>query len=147
MKLRDMERRHAFARALGALTLAGAAAVAIGGCGEDDRPASWSYIHTAIIAPNCATSSCHSESTAQAGVRLHSVEAAYTILVGRACESNDPPGSAVGNFVRPGQPDRSQLMYLLEGVEVKRQMPPDRPLPDRDIGLVERWILEGAPCN
>ena len=140
-----MERRHAFARALGALTLAGAAALA--GCGEDDRPASWSYIHAAIIAPSCATSSCHTQENELAGVQLHSADDAYSILVGRVCDPNSPPGQEVRNYVAPGQPERSHLMYLLIGEEAKRQMPPDRPLPEGDIALIERWILEGAQCN
>jgi hypothetical protein len=139
-----MERRHALARALGALALAGAL---LSGCGEDDRPASWSYIHAAIIAPNCATSSCHTADNAQAGVQLHSVEASYAILVGSPCRSNDPPGQAPRNYVSPLQPERSQLMYLLLGVESNAQMPPDKPLPDGDIDLIERWIQEGAQCN
>lgn len=142
-----MERRHALARAIGALTLAGAALAALGACGEDDRPASWSYIHTAIIAPSCATSSCHTKENELAGVDLHSVDAAYAILVGRTCDPDDPPDLVERNYVAPGQPERSALMYLLIGDEVKRQMPPDRPLPERDIDLVERWILEGALCN
>src|SRR5262245_4188594 len=141
-----MERRHAFARAIAALTLAGATLGSLGACGEDDRPASWSYIHTAIIAPNCATSSCHTQENAQAGVDLHSIDSAYEILVGRDCDPSSPPGSS-RNFVAPGQPERSNLMYLLLGVESKGPMPPDRPLPDRDIELIERWILEGALCN
>ena len=146
MTARVMERRHAFARALGALTLAGAAAAALGACGEDDRPASWSYIHAAIIAPNCSTSSCHTQENELAGVQLHSADAAYRILVGRECDPNTSP-EGVRNYVAPGQPERSHLIYLLIGDEAKRQMPPDRPLPDRDIDLIERWILEGAPCN
>ena len=143
-----MERRHALARAIGALTLAGAAAAVIaGGCGEDDRPASWSYIHAAIIAPNCTTSSCHTKENAQAGIALHSADAAYEILVGQGCDPNTPPDANARGYVAPGQPERSHLMYLLIGTEEKRQMPPDRPLPDRDTDLVERWILEGALCN
>ena len=141
-----MERRHALARAI-ALSLAGAAFAALGACGEDDRPASWSYIHTAVIAPSCATSSCHTQENAQADVDLHSIDSAYRILVGRDCDADNPPGPSDRNFVAPGQPERSALMYLLIGEEVKRQMPPDRPLPPRDINLVERWILEGALCN
>ena len=45
----------ALALALGTL---GAAA----GCGKstDDRPATWSYVSTAILQPNCATANCHS---------------------------------------------------------------------------------------
>ncbi|HKE20013.1 MAG TPA: hypothetical protein VKB80_34300 [Kofleriaceae bacterium] len=142
-----MERRHALVRAIGALTLAGAAAAALGACGEDDRPASWSYIHASIIAPNCATASCHTKENAQAGVQLYSAEAAYTILVGRACDGNDAPGAAPRNYVSPFQPERSQLVYLLLGDDSLGQMPPDRPLPDRDIDLITRWIEEGAPCN
>ena len=33
----------------------------------DDRPASWTYVHAAVIAPNCATSNCHSDLAATAG--------------------------------------------------------------------------------
>jgi hypothetical protein len=142
-----MERRHAFARALGALTLAGAVTAALGACGEDDRPASWSYIHAAIIAPNCTTSSCHTQENDLAGVQLQSADTAYSILVGQACDVNNPPGPADRNYVAAGQPERSHLMYLLIGEEAKLQMPPDRPLPGGDIDLIERWILEGALCN
>ena len=60
--------RHAPAR-----WLALAAVLAIGACGEDDRPASFEYIHTAILAPSCATASCHTEAVSQAGIRLHTV--------------------------------------------------------------------------
>ena len=127
--------------------LALAAALALSGCGEDDRPASFEYIHTAILAPNCATASCHTGAVSQAGVRLHTVEAAYTMLVGRPCDADATGEQAPRNFVDPGHPERSRLMYLLEGAEVRRAMPPDRLLPQPDIDLIERWILEGAPCN
>ena len=134
--------RHARAR-----WLALAALLAVCGCGEDDRPASFEYIHTAILAPNCATASCHTEAVSQAGVRLHTVEAAYTMLVGRPCEGDPLAEQAPRNFVDPGHPERSRLMYLLRGDEVRRAMPPDRLLPEPDIELIERWILEGASCN
>jgi hypothetical protein len=127
--------------------LALAAALAFFGCGEDDRPASFEYIHTAILAPNCATASCHTEAVSQAGIRLHTVDAAYTMLVGRPCGADELDEQAEGNYVFPGHPARSRLMYLLYGEEVRRAMPPDRLLPDPDIELIERWILEGAPCN
>ena len=115
--------------------------------GEDDRPASFAYIQTAIIEPNCATASCHTGSTAQAGIKLHTKEASYSILTGRPCDGETSGGVAPRNFVAPGQPDRSRLMYLLLGLEVRQAMPPDRPLPGPDIDLIERWILEGARCN
>jgi hypothetical protein len=128
--------------ALAVVALAGLAA-----CGVDDRPASWSYIHEAVIAPNCATASCHAEQTAAGGLRLHTAEAAYAILVGHACDGNDPVGQAPRNFVDPGSPERSRLIYLLRGEDVPRPMPPDRILPYREVELIARWIEEGAPCD
>lgn len=111
----------------------------LAGCGgEDDRPARWSYISAAIIQPNCATAGCHSSYAATGGIQLHTPSAGYTMLVG----SGDDPQAA--NFVVPGRPDASKLMYLLRGEEIWR-MPPDGPLPQADIDLIERWILEGAP--
>lgn len=134
--------RHARARWLGLVL-----SIALYGCGEDDRPASFEYIHTAILAPNCATASCHTEAVSQAGVRLHTIDAAYTMLVGRPCDADDLDEQAPRNYVDPGHPERSKLIHLLRGDEVRRAMPPDRLLPEPDIELIERWILEGAPCN
>lgn len=134
--------RHAPARWLGLVL-----SIALYGCGEDDRPASFEYIHTAILAPNCATASCHTAAVSQAGVRLHTVDAAYAMLLGRPCDADDIDQQAPRNFVDPGHPERSRLVYLLRGDEVRRAMPPDRLLPEPDIELIERWILEGAPCN
>lgn len=95
----------------------------------DERPASWSYIHAAIIAPSCATSSCHSARTETAGVALDDPDTAYDVLLGQ-------------QFVTPGDP-ASTLMSLLEGDE-RRRMPPDAPLPAADIELVRTWIEAGA---
>jgi hypothetical protein len=106
--------------------------------GEDDRPAVWSFIAPAIIQPNCATARCHSKWTSTAGLRFDAIDDSYTYLVGG--------GTAAGsqNFVVPFQPQDSKLMYLLRGEETRR-MPPDQPLPDADIELIEAWILAGAP--
>jgi hypothetical protein len=106
-------------------------------CGSDtdDRPVSWAYISTAIIQPNCATASCHSAHTATGGLRLEGAAESHFILVGES-----------GNYVFPGDPDRSKLMSLLRGKDIWR-MPPDQPLPEADIVLIERWILDGAQNN
>ena len=122
-----------------------AALVAVAACdGVEDRPASWEYVHTAVIRPACATAGCHSKLTAQAGLDLSTPDSAYVFLTGHACEPT--PGQPPGNYVFPGQPERSLLMYLLrgEGVDI---MPPDVPLPAGEIALIEQWILEGAPCD
>lgn len=102
------------------------------GCTEDpsDRPATWAYLHAAVIVPSCATSSCHSDRAETAGIALDDVEAAYDALL-------------AGKYVIPGDP-ASTLMSLLTGDE-RRRMPPDAPLPAADIELVRRWIEAGAP--
>ncbi len=94
-----------------------------------DRPATWSYLHTAVIAPNCATSSCHSALVETAGIALDDREDSYTQLIDR-------------QFVVPGDP-ASALIPLLEGAERPR-MPPDAPLPQADIDLIQIWIEQGA---
>lgn len=126
--------------------LAALTALATAGCGDDDRPATWSYVHAAIIVPACTTSSCHTDFNGVAGVRLADREGAYAILVGRTCDATSDQ-AADGNLVVPGSPEGSRLMHLLRGEDVPLAMPPDRPLPDTDIDLIEQWILEGAACN
>ena len=122
------------------------AALGVVGCGGDDtRPATFSYIHATILRPSCTTSACHSELSATAGLQLDTRAGAYLGLTGRVCGS-DAPGQPPRNLVNPGQPESSRLMYLLLGTEARR-MPPDVPLPEADIDLVEQWILEGAECD
>jgi hypothetical protein len=105
--------------------------VACIGCAgsPSDRPADWSYVHAAVIAPNCATSSCHSERAAIAGVVLDDPDRAYRVLLDR-------------QYVIPADP-ASTLLQLLEGDE-RTRMPPDAPLPAADIELVRAWIEQGA---
>lgn len=135
------------------LAVAIAALLTFTGCDDPaEREPSWSYIHAAVIAPNCATSNCHSNlgssaiGTAAAGLQLDSRDTSYWLLVGSPCDGDSPDGTPPRNFVAPFDPEASRLMYLLRGVEVDR-MPPDLPLPAGEIELVEQWILEGAPCN
>jgi hypothetical protein len=101
------------------------------GCAGDpgERPATWDYVYAAVIAPSCATSSCHSERAATASVVLDDPDVAYRVLLERG-------------FVVPGDP-ASTLMALLEGDERDR-MPPDAPLPAADVALVRAWIEDGA---
>ena len=95
-----------------------------------ERPATWSYLHPAVIAPSCATSSCHSTLVETAGVSLADRQDSYDRLLEL-------------RFVVPGDP-ASALVPLLEGDERSR-MPPDAPLPQADIDLIRMWIEEGAP--
>jgi hypothetical protein len=106
-------------------------AFVVAGCTGDPngRPATWPYVHAAIIAPNCATSSCHSKLAATAGVELDDRDIAYDVLTSKS-------------YVVAGDPGCT-LMSLLQGDEVQR-MPPDAPLPADDIELIRTWILDGA---
>ncbi len=111
-------------------------------CGSDDRPASWSYIHEAIIRPNCATVSCHTGENATAGLRLQEPDQAYANLTGLPCGSAEAGGTS---FVNPGAPEFSRLAELLRGTNIT--MPPDRLLSIQDVELIEEWIAQGAPCD
>lgn len=121
--------------------------VGLAGCdAADDRPATWSYLHPAVIAPACATAGCHSQHAALAGLDLSNADGAYTFLTGRICGEPPRPIDPPGNYVFAGAPERSQLVYLLRGDDV-RVMSPDQPLPAVEVALIERWILEGATCE
>jgi len=116
---------------------AGVVALWLGGCvATDDRPATWSYISTEIVQPSCGAAGCHSQLTQTAGIILDTRADGYRTLV------TNPPDLG-GPFVVAGDPDSSQLLFLLRGDEIKR-MPPDGPLPTADIDLISQWISDGA---
>ena len=121
-------------RSVAAACLAMATCLVASACSvEDDRPAVWSYIHPAIVQPSCATARCHTKFTATQGLRFDSIDDSYTYLVD-------------GGFAsREGDAEGSRLIWLLEGREVGLRMPPDAPLPDKDIELIYDWILAGVP--
>ena len=134
--------------------------VAAAGCGgEDARPAAWSYISPVLFEPNCATTSCHSPAAAVAGLDFSTPDHGYKSLFKLWVGIVDPSGTASGEciatngttvceqgfrpLVTPYDPDGSRLVNMLRARGAPR-MPPDRPLPEADIRLVERWILAGA---
>ena len=148
------------------LTLVGAVAFAGGGgCKQvDDRPAEWGYISPAIFQPNCATTSCHGPAAAVSGLDFSTPENGYASLTqlwvwvvvppdgGR--RPRPAPPAAIRNgtkvceyqerpLVTPYDPAGSRVVNMLRGRDAPL-MPPDRPLPEPDIELVERWILNGA---
>ena len=123
-----------------ALALAGV------GCGSstDNRPATWSYVSTAILQPSCATANCHSALAQRASVDLSTRAAGYRSLVGRhfVITPADVAGAtpAVTNDQRV---ERSQVINLMHA-QGNLRMPPDMPLPETDIQLVASWIRNGA---
>ncbi|HVV49309.1 MAG TPA: hypothetical protein VHO06_06610 [Polyangia bacterium] len=110
------------------------------GCGsaDDQRPQTWSFISATIIEPSCATVNCHSKITHQGGVDLSSAAAGYAALV------SNPSGPTF--YVYPSYPQYSSLVTLLNATGSTR-MPPDNPLPQADIQLIENWISSGAKNN
>jgi hypothetical protein len=118
------------------------------GCGNasDDRPATWSYVSTAILEPSCATANCHSALAQRASVDLSTRAAGYHSLVDRHFViARD---SVLGDAGMPVLTDdqrveRSQVINLMHA-QGNRRMPPDMPLPETDIQLVASWIRAGA---
>lgn len=111
-----------------------ALALAVSACAAetDERPAEFAYIVKAILAPSCATATCHSARTQREGVDLSSVAAAQDAFDSRPLAPQS------------GDPNDSELLFLLRTSGEKR-MPVDGPLPDADIALIEEWIIAGAP--
>jgi hypothetical protein len=132
---------------------------ALVGCGSGDRPATWSYISPALFQPNCATSSCHSQAAAAGGVDFSDPDRGYTSLTklwvwvvnpkmdgGAGCGTVNGTPVCEEQFrplVIPYDPFESRLVNMLRARNAPR-MPPDRPLTEEDIRLVETWILNGA---
>ncbi len=142
----------------------GAMAALSGSCGgPDNRPAEWGYISPALFQPNCATTSCHSPAAAVSGLDFSTPDNGYTSLTGLwvwvvvtdggvAPPAGVPCATINGTFVceqqlrpliTPYDPSGSRVVNMLRARNAPR-MPPDRPLPEADIELVERWILNGA---
>jgi hypothetical protein len=148
---------------LAGLRLAGAVALAAltAGC-DGQRPATWAYISPVIMQPSCASGSCHSPGVAAAGLDFSDPDRGYASLtrlwvwiVDRTKEGQATCGPAAGTIVcerpyrplvTPFDPQQSRLVNMLRGRGAPR-MPPDRPLDEADIQLIERWILNGARKN
>lgn len=151
-------------RLVAAAWLAAAFVLALGACGEvDDRPATWSYISPAIFQTNCASTSCHGPAAAVSGLDFSNADRGYASLTSLwswevvAPDAGAPPSGVPcamvnGTFVceqqlrplvTPYDPAGSRVVNMLRARDAPR-MPPDRPLTEPDIELVERWILNGA---
>jgi cytochrome c len=109
-----------------------AAAVAVSlftvACGTtpDDRPATFEFVSLAVLAPACATVACHSTSTNASGFAFDTLSASR---------------QALRKLVTAGDPQRSQLIDVI----TRNAMPPDEPMADQDLALLEKWIADGAP--
>jgi hypothetical protein len=105
-------------------------AVALAGCAqtENDRPATVEYITEAILQPSCGQYTCHSSYRMEKGYAFDTVEASRRSLK--------------LNLVVPKDIEASQLNTVL--TRTIKRMPYDSPLPDKDIELIQTWIMGDA---
>jgi len=96
---------------------------------DNDRPATLEYITAAILQPYCSQNVCHSSYARAKGYAFDTVDEARKSLA--------------GGLVIPNDPEESLLSIVLTR-NVKR-MPYDAPLPNKDIELIQQWIMLGAP--
>lgn len=98
------------------------------GCGGsvDTRPPKWSYISPLIMEPNCGTATCHSVLTQRNGFRFDSMTEGY----------------------KSAKRISGGLVLLLRGeLSPYRRMPPDVPLSNDDILLIDAWVGLGMPWD
>ncbi len=150
--------------AIRAIAIAVILTASAAGCGDvDTRPASWGYLSPAIFQPTCAMPSCHGPASAVSGLDFSTPERGYTSLTGlRVWIVVSPDGGAppagvpcatvdgtlvcerlLRPLVTPYDPSGSRVVNMLRARDAPR-MPPDRPLTEPDIRLIERWISNGA---
>lgn len=103
---------------------------ALVGCAstEDPRPLELSYVVNTILKPACTGVVCHSALGRGEGYIFDSVDAARTSL---------------SKLVVPGSPESSYLLSVMRG-QAGEPMPPTGVIADRDLALLEAWILAGA---
>lgn len=100
-------------------------AAACAGCGAaDDRPATLEVVTLEVLAPSCGLVQCHSTTTRTEGLAFDTVAASRASLRDLDVSSG-----------RGGD--------LLEVIHDK-EMPPDAPMLDADVALIEDWINAGA---
>jgi hypothetical protein len=119
-------------------------------CGdsEDDRPLELDYLTTAIFAPTCGATQCHSTFTQAGNLVLDNPERVRQGLLDN--------GLIQFNSTKydPADADQADLIIWITqtdpfGLGVGR-MPLDAPMPNKDVLLLEEWIAAEAPgaqCN
>lgn len=95
----------------------------------------------------CAKSMCHNASSRKEGLDL-SAGNAFEQIVNHA--SKQCNGAKIR--IRPGNPDDSYLLDKMRDEDLcgnSKQMPPptDTPLFNGEVGLIERWVCQGAENN
>lgn len=98
------------------------------GSSPDERPATVDVIALEILAPSCGQVQCHSTTTKLEGLAFDTLASAKESL---------------RELVGVGATNDELLEVLTE--DGGDRMPPDSPLAEEDIALIEAWIANGAP--
>src|SRR5258706_12075966 len=101
--------------------------------GRDARPETADYVVEPILVPYCGRGGCHSSETRARNMAFDTIAGALAAL--RTNQRNQP-------MITVGMPQKSRLFTVLS--DSQRIMPPDVPLPQADVDLIERWITDGA---
>src|SRR4051794_37428458 len=101
------------------------AVVALTACSqtENDRPLTVEYITEAILQPSCSQYVCHSS---------------FTRVKSYAFDTVEESRKSLARLVTPGSPDSLLLTVLTRTV---KRMPYDSPLPNKDIELIQDWVM------
>jgi hypothetical protein len=104
-------------------------------CGTttDDRPVTADYVIDAVLVPYCGRGGCHSSATRARNLAFDTVPDSIAAM------QSTQRGQ---KLVVRGDPTHSRLFTIL--TDSGRAMPPDVPLPQTDIDLIQRWIADGA---
>jgi len=107
-----------------------ALAVGLAACGTtpDERPVTIEVVALSILAPTCGQVQCHSTATHLQGYAFDTLDAARMAMKRLV--------STTGG--------RSKLLTVLTA-DGEERMPPDAPLAEEDIALIQAWIDAGAP--
>lgn len=105
-----------------------AAGLAACGTTPDERPVTVEVVALSILAPTCGQVQCHSSSTHLEGYAFDTLAEAKVALKRLV--------STTGR--------RSKLIEVLSA-DGEERMPPDAPLADEDIALIQAWVDAGAP--
>ena len=98
-----------------------------GGNNHDDSVICFESEILPIFQSNCAKSGCHDAATHEEGYVLDSY-------------------NGIMEGIEPRDPDESEIYEVITEKDKDKRMPqpPNAPLTDQQIGLIERWINEGA---
>lgn len=99
-------------------------------CGTtpDERPVSFEVVSLSVLAPSCGQVQCHSSTSNIQGYAFDTLDGARAAL----------------RRLAGATASQSKIVEVMRASGGER-MPPDAPLAEEDIQLVEAWIDAGSP--